>query len=116
MSGTVSYHSGLAAEQSVARAYVDAGAVIAARRWRGKGGEIDLIARAGGDTVFVEVKRAATHAEAAQRLGPRQIARLHDCAAEYMATLPDGLLSSVRFDLALVDAQGRVAIIENALH
>ena len=32
-----------------------------------------------------------------------------------MGTLPDGLLSAVRFDVALVDAQGRIEILENAL-
>lgn len=75
-----------------------------------------MIAQRGGDTIFVEVKRARTHEEAVARLGEPQIARLHDCAAEYMATLPDGSLSSVRFDVALVDEQGRVLVLENALH
>ena len=116
MTGSTNYHAGLAAEEAVARLYGGAGHAIAATRWRGKGGEIDLIAEAEGCTVFVEVKRARTHAEAAQRLGERQIARLHACAAEYMGTLPDGLLSDVRFDVALVDDAGRVEIVENALH
>ena len=116
MSGATSYHGGLAAEHAVARRYEGAGHVIAARRWRGRGGEIDLIARGGGRTVFVEVKSAATHAAAAARLGPRQIARIYDSAAEYMDTLPDGALSEVRFDVALVDGMGRIEVLENALH
>ena len=111
----MSYHAGLAAEDAVARLYAGAGHAIAARRWRGRGGEIDLIAEGGGRTVFVEVKKADTHAEAAARLGPRQMRRLRDAAGEYMGTLPDGLLSEVRFDVALVDAVGRVEVIENAL-
>ena len=45
--GVTSYHAGVAAEEAVARQYERAGLHIAARRWRGKGGEIDLIARDG---------------------------------------------------------------------
>lgn len=116
MSRATNHHAGFAAEEAAVRHYEGLGARIAARRWRGRGGEVDVIATLDGLTVFVEVKRAATHDEAATRLGGRQIARIHDCASEYMATLPGGLLSPVRFDVALVDGAGRVSVIENALH
>ena len=116
MSGTVGYQAGLAAEVAVARHYEAQGHAILAHRWRGKGGEIDLIVDQGGETVFVEVKASASHSDAAGRLGGRQIARLHACASEFMGTLPGGLLSPVRFDVALVDGQGRIEILENALH
>lgn len=115
MSGTTSYHAGVAAEECVARHYAGLGRLVLERRWRGKGGEIDLIARDGADTVFVEVKRSDTHAAAALRVRDRQVRRLFDCAGEYMGTLPGGMLSPVRFDVALVDATGRVKVIENAL-
>ncbi len=115
MSGSVSYHAGLAAEEGVARHYVRSGHRVVARRWRGKGGEIDLIVQRGDDTIFVEVKKSDTHAAAALRVSETQIRRLFDCAGEFMATLPDGLNSSVRFDVALVDAAGRIEVIENAL-
>lgn len=115
MSGTTSYHAGVAAEDCVARHYAGLGRPVLARRWRGKGGEIDVIARDGEDTVFVEVKRSDTHAAAALRVRDRQVRRLLDCAGEYMGTLPGGMLSPVRFDVALVDATGRVEVIENAL-
>ena len=116
MSGTTSYHAGLAAEDSVARHLGRHGHRVLARRWRGKGGEIDVITRQGADTVFVEVKKSDTHAAAAERLGRRQVHRLFDCASEFMGTLPDGQDSCVRFDVALVDAVGRIEMIENALH
>jgi len=116
MSGTVSYHSGVAAEEAVARLYSRSGHRIAARRWRGAGGEIDLIATDGPATVFIEVKKADTHAQAAERLGSRQIGRIYDTASEYMGTLPEGQLSPVRFDVALVDATGRIEVLENAMH
>lgn len=115
MSGSTSYHAGLAAEDSVARHYGRAGYRVVARRWRGKGGEIDVIAQAGDDTIFIEVKKSDSHAAAAARVSDHQIRRLFDCAGEYMGTLPNGMLSSVRFDVALVDAVGRIEIIENAL-
>ncbi|MGB3690560.1 MAG: YraN family protein [Jannaschia helgolandensis] len=115
MSGSVSYHAGLAAEDSVARHYSRSGHRVVERRWRGKGGEIDVIAQFGGDTIFIEVKKSDSHAAAALRVSDRQVRRLFDCAGEYMGGLPDGMLSSVRFDVALVDAAGRIEIIENAL-
>jgi putative endonuclease len=115
MSGSTSYHAGLAAEDSVARHYGRTGCRVIARRWRGKGGEIDVIAQDGAETIFIEVKKSDSHAAAAARISDRQVRRLFDCAGEYMGTLPDGMLSSVRFDVALVDAVGRIEIIENAL-
>ena len=115
MSGATSYHAGLAAEEGVARHYADSGRPVLARRWRGRGGEIDVIVQDGEETVFVEVKRSDSHAGAAARLGPRQVRRLFACASEYMGTLPDGQLSPVRFDVALVDGAGRIEIVENAL-
>jgi putative endonuclease len=112
--GARAYLSGLAAEEGVTRHYGRRGHVLA-RRWRGTGGEIDVIARDGEDTVFVEVKSSSTHARAAEALGRRQTRRIFAAATEYMATLPDGLASCVRFDVALVDALGRIEVIENAI-
>ena len=115
MSGLTSHLAGEAAEGQVARHYAGRGLQIMARRWRGKGGEIDLIAHDGIATVFIEVKRGRNHALAVQRLSKRQIARLYEAAAEYLGTLPGGLNSPARFDVALVDGMGRIDIVENAL-
>ena len=113
--GSRAWHAGRSAEEQVARLLERRGWVPLAERWRGAGGEIDLILRDGGVTVFVEVKQGPDHASAAARVTPRQVARLRDAAGEYMGTLPGGLLSEVRFDVALVDGQGRIEVIENAL-
>lgn len=115
MDGATRYHSGLAAEASVRRYYEQRGAVCLAERWRGRGGEIDLIFRQGDDTIFVEVKKAASIARAAERLGPRQSLRLMRAAEEYLSRLPGGLSSPSRFDVALVDGIGHVETLENAL-
>jgi putative endonuclease len=115
MGGALAYRSGLAAEDQVARRYQDAGRPIAARRWRGRGGEIDLIARDGAQVIFIEVKRADSHALAAERLGARQMQRIWDTASEFLAGEPSGQDTEVRFDVALVDGRGRIEIVENAL-
>lgn len=115
MSGSVSYHAGLSAEEQVARRYQSRGFPVIAHRWRGKGGEIDLIARDGDTFVFIEVKKSRSHARAAERLSARQIRRLYDAAGEYLARCPSGLNTPARFDVALIDSVGRVEIIENAL-
>ena len=115
MGGAVSYHSGLAAEQQVEAHYRRAGSKIAAHRWRGRyGGEIDLIARDGETVVFIEVKRAQTHAWAVERITRRQLERICISADEYVAAMPECANLDRRFDVALVDARGRIEILENA--
>lgn len=114
-SGSMAYHAGLAAEESVASSYERSGFPIIARRWRGAGGEVDLIARDGKGYVFIEVKKSHSHAQAALRVTPRQIARIFDAAMEYVAGTVQGLAAEMRFDVALVDGAGRVRILENAL-
>ncbi|MDR0810278.1 MAG: YraN family protein [Gemmobacter sp.] len=112
--GAAAWHRGAAAEVCVERVYERDGCAIAARRWRGRGGEIDLVARDGAGVIFIEVKAGRTHAAAAARLGERQMARIFAAAAEYLAGEPLGQLTPARFDVALVDGQGRVEILENA--
>ncbi|MFW2541297.1 YraN family protein [Primorskyibacter sp. 2E107] len=85
------------------------------RRWRGKGGEIDLIFRNGEGLVFVEVKSSATLEKAARSLSAHQIARLHRSAEEFLGTQPRGTLTEMRFDVALVNRRGEISIIENAI-
>lgn len=115
MGGAVSYRAGLAAEEAVARHYAGAGARLAARRWRGQAGEIDLVVRdRDGNVVFVEVKQSRSHAEAALHLGDRQMQRIWSAASEFLAGEPAGQDSPARFDVALVDGQGRIEVIENA--
>lgn len=110
--GRRSYLSGLSAEQAVARAYRARGAKLLETRWRGRGGEIDLIFDEGGVIVFCEVKQARSFDEAMTRLRPAQMRRIHATGSEYLEFAPQGQLSQVRFDLAVVDAQGRVDVRE----
>lgn len=106
--------SGAAAEDSVARHYVAQGAEILARRWRGKAGEIDLIARQAGEYLFIEVKTSATTDAAIARVSPAQARRIMTAAQEYLADRPEGQLALMRFDVAVVDGQGVVSVLPNA--
>lgn len=112
--GKTAYLSGLAAEDSVLRRYSDCGHAVAARRWRGAGGEIDLIFRKGAELVFVEVKQSRSFARAAERVTRRQMERVYTAASEFLAGEPAGLDTQTRFDVALVDGAGRIDILENA--
>lgn len=106
---------GRVAENQVEALYRGRGLDIAARRWRGRGGEIDLIARDGNRVVFIEVKSAATFVAAAEHLSARQMARLCAAAAEFVGGEPAGQDTEMRFDVALVDGAGRIDIVENAI-
>lgn len=112
--GSVSYHAGQAAELQVAAHYERRGFTIAHRRWRGAGGEIDLIARNAEGVVFVEVKASTCFEAAAARISRRQIDRIYASAAEFLDGEPKGQLTNARFDAALVDRSGAVQIVENA--
>ncbi len=113
--GQMAFHAGLAAEDSARRAYSDNGFTFVAARWRGRGGELDLVFRQADVFVFVEVKKSRSFAAAALRITPAQKARIFAAAEEFVSRLPSGLLTEMRFDAALVDATGRVEILENAL-
>ncbi|MEE4187603.1 MAG: YraN family protein [Roseobacter sp.] len=113
--GQHAYHAGLAAEQSALRCYLARGYQLEALRWRGQSGELDLILRDGEAFVFVEVKKSRSMVQAALQISPSQKARILAAAEEFVATQPSGLLSEMRFDVALVDQNGRVETLENAL-
>lgn len=116
MDGAVAYHAGIAAEHSVARFYQDRGHHLRACRWRGKGGEIDLIFASGDQLIFVEVKKSRNFSRAVERFSTRQLNRICMAANEYVAGEPGQMDTDMRIDLALVDAQGALEVIENILH
>ncbi len=109
-----SYHAGLAAEGQVARDYERRGLTIAHSRWRSPAGEVDLIARDGQGLIFVEVKKSRSFRRAAERVSARQRQRIRASAECFLAQEPGGLDTEVRFDVALVDANGALRILENA--
>lgn len=113
--GQISYHAGMSAEESVIRAYQARGCETLAKRWRGQGGELDIVVRDGASIVFVEVKKSSSFSRAVLHLSRRQTVRLIAAAQEFLGGQPDGLLSDARFDVALVDGQGMIEIRENVI-
>ncbi len=112
--GEMAYHAGVAAETRISRDYEQRGYPVVRQRWRGKSGEIDLIAQDGDGLVFIEVKHSKTFDRAAARLSTTQIRRIYASAEEYLGLMPRGSLTEVRFDVALVNGHGETRIIENA--
>lgn len=114
-SGRTAYHNGLAAEDIAERLYVARNGEVLERRWRRRGGEIDLIVQLDATVVFVEVKARKSLNLAAESLSQAQQKRLIDMANLYLAESELGMNADVRFDVVLVDRSGGAEIIENAL-
>lgn len=112
--GATAFAAGRMGEDSVLRDYRDQGYGFVASRWRGKSGEIDLIVTRDDEYVFVEVKKSASHRQAAERISQRQIRRICNAAQEFCGECAQGQLTPMRFDAALVDDVGRVQVIQNA--
>lgn len=112
--GRMAYHAGLAAEELVARHFKRKGHRIAAQRWRGQLGELDLIVEDGDAFIFVEVKQSRDFDTALSHITPAKVRRLYATVEEYLGSLSNGSLIDLRFDVALVDGKGDVQILENA--
>ena len=113
--GALGYHAGLSAEAQVVQDYERRGYAVLRKRWRGACGEIDLILQDGDALIFVEVKKSRSFDHAMQHLSSRQIARLLRAGEEFAGTQPRGSLTEMRFDVALMNEQGMIRIVENAL-
>ena len=111
--GKMSWLAGMAAEDAVATEYARRGHEVAARRWRGSRGELDIVARDGDGLIVVEVKQARDFAAAIGHLTRNQLGRIYGAVEEFVAKEPRGPLTDLRFDLALVDGAGRIEIHEN---
>lgn len=113
--GARNHQAGLAGEDSVLRHYLRLGYLVLARRWRGLGGELDLVLGRNDGIVFVEVKKSRCFDRALGALGMAQLHRIFQTAEQYLGTCPAGLNTPARLDVALVNASGEVRIIENAM-
>jgi putative endonuclease len=74
---------------------------ILARRYRGPGGEIDIVAQRGKTLVFVEVKARASRAAAPGSLSVRQRDRIINAAQAFIAGRADLAQLGQRFDLVI---------------
>ena len=93
---------GLRAE-TVARLFLGLkGYRLLARRYGGKGGEIDLIMRRGRAVVFVEVKARDDLGSAAEAIGPGKRRVFSRAAAHWLARNPWAASCDLRADAVLV--------------
>lgn len=95
------YAWGLRAEALAALSLQLKGYRVLSRRWRTRGGEVDLVVKRGRTIAFVEVKARSSFDSAAFALTPRGEARIARAAETWIAARrPQGL--DMRFDLVLV--------------
>ncbi len=91
---------------------------ILARRFRGPGGEIDIVARRGATLAIIEVKARPSRGAALNALSPRQRARVERAALGFLAKMPQaggpGGVGTIRFDVMLVRPWRWPSHIENA--
>ena len=95
------------------------GYAILARRYRTRYGEIDIVAKDGETTVFVEVKARVTDefGTAAEAVTPWKQRRLAHMASDYVAR-NDLAFQPCRFDVVAIDWAGepgeRITVYPNA--
>jgi putative endonuclease len=90
------------------------GLKLVERNFRCRGGELDLIMRAGAVLVFVEVRQrsAGSHGGAAASITPAKIGRLLVAAQTWMLRLPSQ--PACRFDVVTVDGD-RIGWLRNVI-
>ncbi len=112
--GTSAQRLGIAAESAACAALAQDGWTIRARRLQTGAGEIDIVAEKDGLLAIIEVKSRKTLADAAYALSARQRARLIAAGEALLALQPDWGHAGVRFDVIVVDRQGKLRRISDA--
>jgi putative endonuclease len=100
---------GVWAEARVAWRYRLRGWRIAERNWIGDGGELDIVASRWWTLVVVEVRVRPDHDAALVSIDAAKLRRTMTAAQAFVAR-HDLQAYRLRFDLALVDARGRIRI------
>jgi putative endonuclease len=112
--GQAAHARGIAAEVAACAALVADGWIIRARRLRTKAGEVDAVAEKAGLLAIIEVKARPTLAAAAIALTARQKSRLLGACEIILGEHADWGINGVRFDVLVVDTDGRVRRIADA--
>jgi putative endonuclease len=103
----------LACDEIIRRGYV-----VLARRYRRRGGEIDIIARDGQTIVFIEVKtrRGFDFGAGGEAVGPLKRRRMAAIALDFLARQHVTHVPC-RFDVIVIDCSGptpRIELFQNA--
>jgi putative endonuclease len=104
-------------EAVAARWYEAQGFSVVARNWRdGRRGELDLVARRGRLLVVCEVKARSGGAFGTgfEAVTPAKQATIRRVTAAFLASAELGGWVDVRFDVAVVDARGRIEVLPGA--
>ena len=102
--GVLAQTRGTAGEDAAVAHLSRIGYAILDRNFKSRSGEIDIVAREGKTTVFVEVKRreATGHGAAAEFVSPSKMRKVVSAARLYAAR--HGLTDSlIRFDVIAID-------------
>ena len=100
-------------ERAAARHLRRRGWTIIATRWRGAGGELDLIAARGGVVAACEVKTRGDRDALAEPLTSAQRARMRRAAEAFLAGRPDLGGREARLDLITVHLRGPIARVRH---
>jgi len=91
-------------ERVATRRLLDAGYDVLDRNWRCSDGEIDIVARDGGDLVVCEVKtrRSTAYGTPLEAVDQRKFARLHHLGLRWLADHPQRTQARLRVDVVTV--------------
>lgn len=106
---------GRSGEELAARYLASAGLTVLDRNWRCARGEIDLVARDGAETVFIEVKTRSSTAfgHPFEAITARKLARLRRLALAWCQAHP-GRHGGIRIDaVAVIAGGGREPAVEH---
>jgi putative endonuclease len=108
---------GDAGERFAERSLSEKGWAVVARKWRGDGGEVDLVALDGDILVFVEVKtrRGAGYGAAEEAVDGQKCERLLSLGEQFVASNPTFASSLWRVDIVAItlDSRGHVARVNH---
>jgi len=97
------YQKGYQAEELATRYMINLGYSIVARRWKKRGGEIDLIVCKNKELVMVEIKTRKRESEAIMALSRGQRKRITELTKIFLAQFNEFANHFIRFDLILVN-------------
>lgn len=96
------YRRGFLAEYIAAVFLLFKGYHIAAMRYRGKAGEVDIVARRGDIVVFIEVKARRTLQSGVDAVGPETQRRIRGASEQWLSRQKDFARLSWRYDIIVV--------------
>ncbi|MBI5906353.1 MAG: YraN family protein [Deltaproteobacteria bacterium] len=107
--------SGGEAEAAACRFLERAGFAIAARNWRVKGGEADIVARKGDLLVFVEVRSRedASFGAPEESIDLAKRRRIVRAARDYLSTVSPATWREARFDVIAIEGRGEHAVLRH---